>query len=312
MPFITNILSEVNGCAKNDAVRFVGACEANYNKVLEGIAEQIPHETENRIVMLAGPSASGKTTTANKLLTRFAAKGISAYRVSLDDFYLEENRAPLSADGAPDFESVYALDLPLLGRTVGNLLSARESDLPAFDFNTRRRSARSSRLSLKDGDVVIFEGLHALNPVITDLFERNRLFRLYVSFSTRFYDDDGEVVLSKRDMRLLRRTVRDRKHRDSPVAATFDSWPSVVSGEDKYLFPFEDRADIRLNSFFPYEPCVLRDEAVRILSALPRSSAHFEKCASLIANLERFVPLPQSIMPPDSLLREFSGPSDPA
>ena len=275
--------------------------------MLESIAERIPRGDKNMIVVLAGPSSSGKTTTANKLMSHFAVNGRSAYRVSLDDFYLEEKCAPLSEDGTPDFETVDALDLALIEKTVNNLLTTGESDVPIFDFGTRRRSENPNHYILNDGDVVIFEGLHALNPVITDLFPQDRLFKLYVSVSTRIYDDEGEVVLSKRDLRLIRRTVRDFKHRSSSVGDTFDIWPSVISGENKYLFPFEDRADVKLNSFFPYEPCVIRDEAVNILKELPENSEHYEKCASLIENLQKFVPLPESVMPRDSLLREFSG-----
>ncbi len=303
----SNILSEINSYAAGDFNSFVGACENRYNTMLERIAEQIPHDDEKMVVLLAGPSSSGKTTTAGKLMNRFKANGRAAYRISLDDFYLEEKSAPLSADGTPDFETVHALDLTLIEKTVGDLLSTGESDVPVFDFGTRRRSNNPNHLSLNDGDVVIIEGLHALNPAITDLLPQNRLFKLYVSVSTRIYDDEGEVVLSKRDLRLVRRTVRDFKHRSSSVADTFDIWPSVISGENKYLFPFEDRADVKLNSFFSYEPCVIRDEAVRILEKLPDNNEHYEKCARLIENLQKFVPLPDSVMPRDSLLREFSG-----
>jgi uridine kinase len=303
----TNNLSDINRLAAEDANAFVEACEQRYNTMLGNIAETIPHDDEIMIVMLAGPSSAGKTTTANKLMSRFAEKGKAARRVSLDDFYLEEQRAPLSENGVPDFETVYALDLPLIEKTVRNILSTGESELPLFDFKTHRRGVNPQRLSLKNGDVVIFEGLHALNPVITDMFSQKSLFKLYVSVSTRIYDDEGEVVLSKRDIRLIRRTVRDHKHRSSPVADTFDIWSSVISGENKYLFPFEDRADVKLNSYFPYEPCVIRDEAICVLKELPENSVHYNKCESLIHNLEKFVALPQSLMPRDSLLREFSG-----
>ncbi len=300
-----NIISDINSHAAGNPRAFADACEKRYNSAIGGLADIIPHHGENVVVMLAGPSSSGKTTTAGKLMSRLSENGISAYKISLDDFYLEEKSAPVSSDGSPDFESVFALDLSLIRKTVDDILSSGQSDLPLFDFKTRTRGINPRRLSLNDGDVVIFEGLHALNPVITDMFPPKRLFKLYVTVSTRIYDDTGSVVLSRRDIRLIRRAVRDSKHRNSSVENTFEIWSSVINGEVKYLFPFEDRADFKLNSFFPYEPCVIRDEAADILGTLSPDSVHFKKCLSLVENLKKFVPLSPSFMPDDSLLREF-------
>lgn len=307
MTDITNNLTQINSCAATDAKTLIDACELRYNTMLKSIASRIPHAGQNTILMLAGPSSSGKTTTAKKLSEHLREDGIISYTISLDDFYIGPESAPISEDGTPDFETIHALDLQLLNKVITDILSIGESDIPRFDFSERRRSDKTMHLELGERDVVIFEGLHALNPLITDSFPSDRLIKLYVSVSTRIYDDDGNVVLSKRDLRLLRRIVRDYKHRNSSVDYSFNIWQNVVKGEDKYLFPFEYRADMKLNSFHSYEPCVLRDEAINVLSTLQGSSKFSEKRDSLVENLKKFTPLSQDLIPPTSLLNEFAG-----
>jgi len=308
MTEITNLLSEINDRARHDSETLVAASERNYAAMIDGAVAEFTKDGRHKFIMLAGPSASGKTTTAKKITAKFRETGVKAYFISLDDFYGSPESAPKTDDGSPDYENIHALDLPLLHATLGGILLTGEGAIPKFDFAQGRRTDKPFMMKLNPGDAVIIEGLHALNPLITETLPADSLLKLYVSMSTRVYDEKGDVVLSKRDQRFIRRMVRDHKYRNSGVAETFDLWQDVVAGEDKYLFPFEDLAHVKLNSFHPYEPCVIKGEALGLLRAVePQDAAFYEKARSLAENLERFAELPESAMPPDSLLREFAG-----
>lgn len=257
--------------------------------------------------MLAGPSSSGKTTTAALLSQKLELMGCKAYTVSLDDFYLPHSFGyPLDENGMPDYECVEALDVELIHLCLGELLRRGKISLPVFDFHTGKRINNAKNIVLKENDVIIVEGLHALNPIITDTLNKSNLFKIYVSVSSRIYEDDGSVMLSKRDLRFVRRMVRDYSFRSTSVKKTFEVWESVMRGEDKYLFPFENLADIKINSFHPCEPCVLAKRAIALLSdAL--GGEHNEKASQMISKLDLFENIDYSILPKDSLLREFTG-----
>ncbi|MCL2508497.1 MAG: hypothetical protein FWF05_04910 [Oscillospiraceae bacterium] len=307
---ITNKLDEINRLARTDSEKIIAVSEKNYAAQIENAVGEFTKDERHRFIMLAGPSSSGKTTTSKKIIAKFRGQSIKAYYISLDDFYGPSELAPLTDDGSPDYESIHALDLPLIHKTLEDILDSGEGAIPMFDFALGRRKEETFLLKLNPGDAVIIEGLHALNPLITGTLPADSLLKLYVSMSTRIYDEDGEVVLGKRDLRFIRRTVRDHKYRDSSVPETFRMWRDVAAGEDKYLFPFEDLAHVKLNSFHPYEPCVMKGEALPLLRGVAPDSEFFQKARSLAANLERFADLPSSAMPPDSLLREFAGPKD--
>lgn len=257
--------------------------------------------------MLAGPSSSGKTTTAALLSKGIEFMGGRAYTVSLDDFYLPRSVGyPLDENGKPDYECVEALDVELIHLCLGELLRKGKSSLPVFDFPSGERMNNAKNIELKENDVIIVEGLHALNPVITDTLDSSNLYKIYVSVSSRVYENDGSVLLSKRDLRFVRRMVRDFSFRSTSVEKTFEVWESVMRGEDKYLFPFEYQADVRLNSFHPCEPCVLSERAVELLkSAL--NGEYAEKANLMINKLNLFKNIDYSCLPQDSLLREFTG-----
>ena len=257
--------------------------------------------------MLAGPSSSGKTTTASMLSKGIELMGGRAYTVSLDDFYLPRSVGyPIDENGKPDYECVEALDVELIRLCLGELLHKSKSSLPVFDFSSGERISNAKRIELKENDVIIVEGLHALNPVITDTLNIENLYKIYVSVSSRVYRNDGSVLLSKRDLRFVRRMVRDFNFRSTSVEKTFDVWESVMRGEDKYLFPFEYLADIKIDSFHPCEPCVLSKKAVELLK--PALSGEYAEKASLMTNkLNLFKNIDYSCLPQDSLLREFTG-----
>lgn len=257
--------------------------------------------------MLAGPSSSGKTTTAALLSKGIETMGGKAYTFSLDDFYFPHSVGyPLDENGEPDYECVEALDVELIHRCLGELITKGKSSLPVFDFKSGERINGKKNISLEENDIIIVEGLHALNPVITDTLDKSRLYKIYVSVSSRVYDENGDVLLSKRDLRFVRRMVRDYKFRSTGVERTFEVWESVMRGEDKYLFPFEYLADIKINSFHPCEPCVLAERAVELLkSAL--GSEYTLKAMRMIDKLDFFEKIDYSVLPENSLLREFTG-----
>lgn len=287
--------------------KFLENCSQAYHSRVDRAAEAIFADVNKKIVMLAGPSSSGKTTTASILSQDINRLGGKAYTVSLDDFYFPHSVGyPLDENGKPDYECVEALDIELLHIKLCELAEKGSSELPVFDFRSGERINNAKSIELCENDIIIVEGLHALNPVITDNLKEENLFKIYVSVSTRVYEDDGSVLLSKRDLRFIRRMVRDYSFRSTAVERTFEIWQSVTRGEDKYLFPFENLADIRLDSFHPCEPCVLAGRATRLLSQVKRSG-YGEKAQLLTDKLSLFRNTDYSLLPEDSLLREFTG-----
>ena len=299
-------LEKINEKARNPE-KFIEECSAEYRRKADETAERIFSDKSKKIVMLAGPSSSGKTTTAKILSGDIRELGARAYTVSLDDFYHPHSVGyPLDENGKPDYECVEALDIELLRKKLGELAQGKKTTLPVFDFKTGERINNAKTIELCDNDVIIVEGLHALNPVITDDLSDENLYKIYVSVSSRVYDKNGGVLLSKRDLRFIRRMVRDYKFRSSAVENTFELWHSVTRGEDKYLFPFESRADVKINSFHPCEPCIFAEKAINLLSEV-RKEENKEKAQRLIQTLSLFEKTDYSLLPEDSLLREFTG-----
>lgn len=299
-------LEKINFYARENA-DFVAVCSREYHKKADAAAEKIFSDTSKKIVMLAGPSSSGKTTTAKILSDDIKTLGGRAYTVSLDDFYHPHSVGyPLDENGKPDYECVEALDIDLLRTKLNELAENGRASLPVFDFKSGERINNSKTIELQENDVIIVEGLHALNPVITETLNEKSLYKIYVSVSSRVYDARDKVLLSKRDLRFIRRMVRDFSFRSTPVERTFDIWQSVTRGEDKYLFPFEDTADVKINSFHPCEPCVFAERAIKLLSQV-QNPEYKEKAERLINTLSLFNKTDHSLLPEDSLLREFTG-----
>ena len=297
-------LEEINRGIAQDMTGMVRQEERRYAQAVDRAAGQIESDPRTEIVLLAGPSASGKTTTAFMLAESLARRGHTAYTVSLDDFFRPQNTC-VDEQGERDFESVRALDIPLLQRTFERLLRTGECEIPRFNFATGDRERTLRRLRVEEGDAIIVEGIHALNPAITDSFPADRVLKLYVNVSSRVYDGQDAVVLSKRDLRFVRRMIRDYHYRASTVDRTFQLWDGVVRGEDAYLFPFRHRADIRINSFHAYEPCVFRDEAIALLGGIDGDSVYYHKACSLSRYLSGFSSIGSGPVPEFSLLREF-------
>ncbi|MBR2315407.1 MAG: nucleoside kinase [Clostridia bacterium] len=298
-------LSLINKNAKENTQEFIRACESRFDSALNEVTERFLSDSDYDIVLLAGPSSSGKTTTAGILAEKIRRSGRNAYIVSLDDFYLNQDDIPVNEEGLKDYENVTALDIELMHKCFNDLIVNRKAELPIFDFMTSSRSVETKHIELEKDDVIIVEGLHALNPVITDGLDEGHLYRIYISVSSRVSGNDGRILLNKRNLRLIRRMIRDYRHRNSPVEHTFFMWQGVLKGEDKFLFPFESYADVKINSFHAYETCIFKNEALRLLNGVGEKSEFFEKAQELIGAISLFEEIEQTLLPEKSLLNEF-------
>ena len=307
MDNMMNKLEYINRKAFENPQDFIEECEERYQEIINSIAEKINSEKGREIVMLAGPSSAGKTTTARRIKESLEKSGVKTYVLSLDDFYLNRDDIPYLPDGSQDYETVYALDLECLEKELNALLRGERVKSPIYDFTTGRRSENLfNEIVLGKEDVVIIEGLHALNPIITDKVQGNVL-KVYINVSSRIYDKDGNTILNKRNLRFVRRMVRDYKYRDSTVENTCRLWKNVTRGEDEYLFPYRDNADIKANTIHFYEPCVLKHQALKMIGDSTVSDKYREHILTLVNALKQFNDIDEKFVPENSLLREFLG-----
>lgn len=306
MPNVNNSLEYITQKAA-EPESFIRECELKYNNKIKRIAEQIAESGRTEIVMLAGPSSAGKTTTAKKLCQELMELGVKSHTISLDDFYLDNCDSPRFPDGTPDYETVEALDIAYFEKAMKELIDNGEADIPEFDFINGRRKAQYNRLKIEETDVVVVEGLHALNPIITEHLPKERLLKIYINVSSRIYDKNNNIILNKRNLRFLRRLVRDYKFRGNSVEDTFKMWISVRYGEDTYLFPFKDNADIKINTLHLYETCVLKNTATALLGQVSADSEFHKDAQRLIRSLNKFTEIDRDFVPENSLLREFIG-----
>lgn len=306
MAKLTNEIEYINGEAKLNPQEFIEKCESRYSNIIASVSKTICDKGERQVVMLAGPSSSGKTTTARKISEECKKNGVHTFVLSLDDFYLNRDDIPLLSDGTRDFETVYALDLDYFTEIVNALLRGKTVKTPIFDFvSGKRKSDEYNEITLGEKDVVIIEGLHALNPIITDKISGN-LFKIYISVSSRIYNQKGKIILNKRNLRFVRRLVRDFKFRGSSADYTYSLWKNVTYGEDKYLFPYRDNADIKINTVHLYEPCVLKKQALELLDSEISDDFAYD-VQRLRDALNKFEDVDETLVPRDSLLREFLG-----
>lgn len=307
MSNINNKLEYINERAASDCTEFIIKSENRYQRIIDGIIEKIISEDGREIIMLAGPSSAGKTTTARKLKEGLSEKGVKTYVLSLDDFYLNREDIPYLPDGSQDYETIYALDLNRLEDDLNALIRGETVCTPVFDFTTGKRSETDfNEITLGKEDVVIIEGLHALNPIITEKVH-GKLLKVYINVSSRIYDEKGNIVLNKRNMRFVRRMIRDYKFRASSVENTCRLWKNVTAGEDKYLFPYRDNADIKANTIHLYEPCVLKHQALPLLKSSQVADEFKKDIEKLTRALEKFNDIDENAVPENSLLREFLG-----
>ena len=288
---------------------FIRRVEEKYQNNLTELAEAVlagclPHRIHT--IMLSGPSSSSKTTTARQLVERFRQKSREAVLISLDDFYLGDEHTPLDADGKPDYETVEALNIEQLNDCLLNLMQHGSCNLPIFDFEYHRPFAETRPIELGPDSIVVVEGIHALNPQIVQRLPKQGLTRIYISVKQGISDHE-QTLLTPNDIRLIRRIVRDHQFRNMPPAGTLAMWPSVMSGEYRYIKPYRCEADFTINSFHSYEPCVFRGLLAPLLSSIQPGSEHAQKARQLQQALALFTPIPFSLVPPESVLWEFIG-----
>ena len=285
---------------------FAAVCEAEreYDEKVRGVARTLLCEGK-RVLLLAGPSSSGKTTTSRLITEELAAMGHSATVLSLDDFYRnpEEPEYPRDDKGNLDYEAPDSIDIGLVHDCLAAVLQGETYPAPRFDFHAHRRAPDPVPISVPEGGVLIVEGLHALNPRLSAGLPGEKIFRLFISVSTNINRADGTRLLSGRRIRFLRRLCRDALYRNSDAANTYTLWQNVTRGESLYLYPHRALADLTLNTFHPYEVGVLRPYAERLLSA--DGAPHDAYIDEIHAALSEFTPLPTEIVPAGSLLREF-------
>ena len=287
---------------------FIRVNEALHEGALSDVAQKISSQYKH-VVLVAGPSSSGKTTFAGRLAVHLQVQGHPARRISMDDFYLDRNKILPGPDGSVDLEAPDALDLPLLADTIGALLNGETVMLPTFNFNAGRREYVSDPVALRPDEIIILEGIHCLNPMISELFPADEVYQIFVSALTCLNLDDHNRIRTT-DVRLLRRVVRDYLFRGTAPEKTLEMWPSVRAGEEKWIFPFQEDADIMFNTALHYELPVLKAPVYDLLKRIPEESPQYLLARRLIKTLNYLPDVDPGILneiPPLSLLREFIG-----
>ena len=258
-----------------------------------------------KIVLLAGPSSSGKTTSSKKLCIYLNILGLHPIAVAMDDYFLERKDTPKDEYGNYDFECLEAIDLDLFDKQMKDLISGKKVDAPTYNFISGKKEF-GSMMKLEENEIIIIEGIHALDPKILTNIPRDKKYKIYISPLTQLRMDDHNRIPTT-DNRLLRRIVRDNRTRNYTVEDTLRQWGSVREGEEKYIFPFQDESDVMLNSAAIYEIGVLKTYAEPLLYSVPTDSPYYEEAKRLINELRLFLPIPSESIPEDAVLREFIG-----
>lgn len=294
--------------ALEDPAELVRTSEAYYNSQVARAAESIYRQLPKyKFILLCGPSASGKTTTAHKLKQRLVEIGVGARVISMDDFYTGIESYPLLPDGSRDMESIHAIDLNLLNRCFSELLNHGYALFPQFDFATQEQKLACHPMTLGENEVLIMEGIHALNPMVLSNIPRENIFRMYVSVRTKFMDGEQTVLVPK-DLRLIRRMVRDYKFRNYPPIQTLNYWKHVVAGERVNIDLYRDDVHLKMDNTIDYEVCVWRSLLGDLLeSELLEDYRDHPELENAFLGLSRFPALDYSLIPAESLLREFIG-----
>jgi uridine kinase len=290
---------------------YIWIAEAFQAKKLAEIADKIcARRGEVKAVFIAGPSSSGKTTTAKRLSIQLRVMGVEPIAISLDNYYVNSDTTPRDEKGEPDFECLEALDVPYLNEQLVTLFKGGEITLPIYDFKTgRRRESGGKTIRLGEKSMLIVEGIHGLNDALTPLVDKRVKFKLYVSALTQL-NLDGHNRIPTSDNRLIRRMVRDYQFRGASAAKTISMWSNVQRGEKKHIFPFQNTADAAFNSALDYELAVLKFYADPLLRSVKPDAREYAEAVRLLAFLENFAPIPPQYVPGQSILREFIGESD--
>lgn len=303
-------VGELNQATANKRSReLINVAEALHDKKIASIADEIKRRYDQggaRVVMIAGPSSSGKTTFTKRLAIYLLTNLLKPQMISLDDYFVDRVNTPLDEDGDYDFESLYALDLPLFNEHLNQLIAGEEVELPTYSFELGQRVYKGKKLRLEDNSVLLIEGIHGLNPELTSEIPSEMKYKIYVSALTTLTIDDHNWVPTT-DNRLLRRIIRDHKYRGMSALETIRRWPSVRRGEDRWIFPYQENADSTFNSSLIFELGVMRDYGEAILKNFPRDTSEYAEAYRLLKFLSYFTSIPENAIPPTSLLREFLG-----
>lgn len=288
---------------------YVEITETLQNKKIAEIADKIAEKKTAKVVLIAGPSSSGKTTTSKKLSMQLRVLGFEPVVISLDDYYRGKDNTPVDEDGKPDFECLEALDVPYLNEILVSLFNGDEVELPTFDFKTGSRKYTGKKLKMGERTILIMEGIHALNDKLTPLVKPEFKYKIYLSALTQLNLDDHNRIPTS-DNRLIRRIVRDAQFRGKGAAGTIAMWASVQRGERLHIFPFQDKADVMFNTALDYELSVLKVYAEPLLRAVKPTESEYSEASRLLMFLNNFSPIPSSYVPGQSIIREFIGDSD--
>ena len=291
----------VNAAAA-DKVSFIRHCEFEYESRIYAAAKEIL-AADAKIVMLTGPSASGKTTTSNKIAEKLRKMGKNAQVLSMDNFFKNPEVYPRLADGTKDYENVHAVDIELMQQCLKEVLATGRSIMPEFDFKTERRIENAIEMDIGDG-IIIVEGIHALNPIVLGDIPRDKVFTIYAGLREE-YSLQGQRVLPTRDIRMVRRMIRDFKHRGHSPEKTISMWQSVCDGEDKYIRPYKENADLLLDTSFSYEILVMNSALKNLSSGLKDGSEEAKRFEALLKVFNNCDFIPEGYLLPNSMLKEF-------
>lgn len=291
---------------KGFATDIINVNEALQEKKIARIADQIAARHDVKLVLLAGPSSSGKTTTCKRLSIQLLTCGLKPLQISLDDYFIDRDKTPLDANGEYDYESIHALNIDLINEQFNALFKGEEIELPRYNFQTGKSEKSGKRLKLGPNDIVVVEGIHALNPELTAQIPEQQKFRVYVSALTTILLDEHNYIPTT-DNRLLRRIIRDYKYRGVSAQESIHRWPSVRAGEERWIFPYQENADAMFNSAMLYELAVIKQQAEPLLEQVPENCEEYAEAHRLLKFLRYFHAISYRQLAPTSLLREFLG-----
>ena len=292
--------------ANGEATNLINVSEALQEKKISQIADKIAAKKDIKVVLIAGPSSSGKTTFCKRLSVQLLASGVKPVQISLDDYFVNREETPKDEQGEYDYESIYALNIPLINEQFNALFNGQEVELPKYNFQTGSSEKSGNKLRLEENNVLVVEGIHALNPTLTAQIPDDKKFKIYASALTTILLDNHNYIPTT-DNRLLRRIVRDYKYRGCSAQETIRRWPSVRAGENKWIFPYQEQADVMFNTAMLFELAVIKPQAEEVLEQVPENCEEYAEAYRLRKFLKYFSPLPFRDLPPTSLLREFLG-----
>ena len=301
-----NTVDKINERVTENTRDFIQTCETKHNNMLAELSDMIAKDIENiRLILIAGPSSSGKTTFSNRLRIALMARGITPYTISMDDYYIDRDKIKPGKDGKLDLEDINTLDIDLFNEHMYQLINGEEVDIPRFDFTIARR-VKGHKIKVPQNSPIIIEGIHALNEQMSSSIPKHQKFKIFISPQIQV-NMDNHTPISTTDLRLIRRIVRDKEFRNASAEKTMDMWKSVRNGEFKWIYPHQEQSNYVYNSELSYELCVLKKYAMPLLREISSESEYYITANRLIKYLKYFKEIDESAIPCNSLIREFIG-----